>query len=255
MGYFYPADKYADGSFSNARSNEADVLYVNHKYFNAQTYEEKKIDLIATFIHEFQHMTLFDTRKRNNLNVNVSIWINEGLLMLAEYYGGYALPHKNYLYNYFDKEQHKSLMTDDSSQNYGLSMLFARYMDYLYKDTYIKTIYSSYETGIKAIEETAGKNFNEIYEDFVKMILITGRNITDDSKYNISDFNHIEGTEEYNKNGFNLANIIDEVYSKNSGKNSFITSSGYRSKELGIYSFFITKWKGQINNITLEGNK
>ena len=47
-------------------------------------------------------------------------------------------------------------------------MLFARYMDYLYKDIYIKTIYSSYETGIKAIEETAGKNFNEIYEDFVK---------------------------------------------------------------------------------------
>ena len=45
------------------------------------------------------------------------------------------------------------------------------------------------------------------------------------------------------------------LYSKNSGKNSFITSSGYRSKELGIYSFFITKWKGQINNITLEGNK
>ena len=33
MGYFYTPDKYADGTFSNANSNEADVLYVNHKYF------------------------------------------------------------------------------------------------------------------------------------------------------------------------------------------------------------------------------
>lgn len=86
------------------------------------------------------------------------------------------------------------------------------------------------------------------------MILITGRNITDDSRYNVLDFNYVEGTEEYNKNGFNLSNIIDEVYSKNSNKNSYITSNGYRSKELSIYSFFITKWTGNINNLILEGN-
>lgn len=254
MGYFYPVDKYPNGTFAGEYSNEADVLYINHKYFNSQVYEEKKIDLIATFIHEFQHMTLFDTRKRNNLNVNVSIWLNEGLSMLAEYYGGYALSHKNYIYNFFDKEQNKSLITNDSSQNYGLSLLFARYMDYLYKNDYIKTIYNSTETGIKAVEEVSGKDFNEVFLDFTKMILITGRGITNDLKYNVLDFNHITGTEEYNKNGFNLSNIIDEVYSKNSNKNSYITSNGYRSKELSIYSFFITKWTGNINNLILEGN-
>ena len=127
-------------------------------------------------------------------------------------------------------------------------------MDYLYKNDYIKTIYNSTETGIKAVEEAAGKDFNEIYKDFTKMILITGRNITDDSRYNVLDFNYVEGTEEYNKNGFNLSNIIDEVYSKNSNKNSYITSNGYRSKELSIYSFFVTKWTGNINNLILEGN-
>lgn len=175
-------------------------------------------------------------------------------VLLAEYYGGYALSHKNYIYNFFDKEQNKSLITNDSSQNYGLSLLFARYMDYLYKNDYIKTIYNSTETGIKAVEEVSGKDFNEVFLDFTKMILITGRGITNDLKYNVLDFNHITGTEEYNKNGFNLSNIIDEVYSKNSNKNSYITSNGYRSKELSIYSFFITKWTGNINNLILEGN-
>lgn len=254
MGYFYPVDKYPNGTFAGTYSNEADVMYINHKYFDSLVYEEKKTELTATFIHEFQHMTLFDSRKRNNLDVNVAIWLNEGLSMLAEYYGGYALSHKNYIYNFFDREQNKSLITDHSSQNYGLSLLFARYMDYLYKDKYINRIYNSSATGIKAVEEVAEKDFNTIFQDFTKMILVTGRGITNDNKYNILDFNHIEGTESYNKNGFNLANIIDEVYSKNSNKNSYITSTGYRGKELNMYSFFITRWNGKVNNIRLEGN-
>ena len=46
MGYFYPVDKYPNGTFAGEYSNEADVLYINHKYFNSQVYEEKKIDLM-----------------------------------------------------------------------------------------------------------------------------------------------------------------------------------------------------------------
>lgn len=254
MGYFYTPDKYADGTFSNAKSNEADVLYINHKYFEKNRWEKNIEDVKATFIHEFQHMVLFDSRVRNKLNTNISVWLNEGLSMLAEYYGGYTLPHKRYISNFFSSSQGKSLITNDSTQNYGLSLLFARYLQERFGDEYIKKIYKSKETGVKAVEEAVSMDFNILFNDFIKMLLITGRNITDDKRYNILSFNYIQGSEEYNKNGFNLAELIDEVYSENSGKNSFITSAGYKNKELEIYSFFLTKWNGTFNQIELQGN-
>ena len=255
MGYFYTPDKYPDGTFSDAKSNEADVLYINHKYFEKTRWDNNKEDVKATFIHEFQHMVLFDSRVRNNINTNVSVWLNEGLSMLAEYYGGYTLPHKRYISTFFSSSQGKSLITNDSTQNYGLSLLFARYLQERFGNGFIKKIYQSKETGVKAVEEAVNMDFNSLFQDFIKMLFITGRNISDDKRYNIASFNHIYGSEEYNKNGFNIADIIDEVYSENSNRNSFITSTGYNNKGIEVYSFFITKWNGIFSQIALEGNK
>lgn len=255
MGYFYTPDKYPDGTFSDAKSNEADVLYINHKYFEKTRWDNNKEDVKATFIHEFQHMVLFDSRVRNNINTNVSVWLNEGLSMLAEYYGGYTLPHERYIYSFFSSSQGKSLITNDSTQNYGLSLLFTRYLQERFGNGFIKKIYQSKETGVKAVEEAVNMDFNSLFQDFIKMLFITGRNISDDKRYNIASFNHIYGSEEYNKNGFNIADIIDEVYSENSNRNSFITSTGYNNKGIEVYSFFITKWNGIFSQIALEGNK
>ena len=254
MGYFYTPDKYPDGTFSDAKSNEADVLYINHKYFEKTRWDNNKEDVKATFIHEFQHMVLFDSRVRNNINTNVSVWLNEGLSMLAEYYGGYTLPHERYIYSFFSSSQGKSLITNDSTQNYGLSLLFTRYLQERFGNGFIKKIYQSKETGVKAVEEAVNMDFNSLFQDFIKMLFITGRNISDDKRYNIASFNHIYGSEEYNKNGFNIADIIDEVYSENSNRNSFITSTGYNNKGIEVYSFFITKWNGIFNQIELQGN-
>ena len=69
----------------------------------------------------------------------------------------------------------------------------------------------------------------------------------------IEEFNYPEETEGYAENGFNLAAIIDEVYSLYSEDNNFITSIGY-NKSLGLYGFAITKWYGNIDNITLSGS-
>ena len=44
------------------------------------------------------------------------------------------------------------------------------------------------------------------------MILLTGRGVTDDSRYNISAFNHAEGTAGYAENGFCLYQLIDDIY-------------------------------------------
>lgn len=254
FGFFSSVDKYSQQDIpAEYKSNEADVLYVNYYYFK-NNWDKYQTDLKATFIHEFQHMVLFDTRNRLNLNSNLDRWLNEGLSMLSEYYGGYGEPHYRYIGSYFAKNQGMSLINNDSSLDYGLSYLFVRYLQIRFGDSVIKKLYSSQYSGIKAVEEAVNMDFNELFLDFTKMILVTGRGITEDTRYNIEEFNYPAGSEGYNRNGFNLAALIDEVYSLYSYNNNFITSIGYNNKSLGMYGFVLTKWAGNIDNITLSGS-
>ena len=254
FGFFTSVDKYAPQDIpAMYKTNEADVLYVNYYYFK-NDWEKYQTDLKATLIHEFQHMVLFDSRSRLGLNPDVNVWLNEGLSMLSEYYGGYAAPHYRYVGGYFEVNQGISLITDSSSQDYGLSYLFARYLQIRFGDSFIKKIYTSQYTDIRAVEEAVNMDFNELFLDFTKMILVTGRNVTTDTRYNIEEFNYPEGSEGYNRNGFNLASVIDEVYSLYSRNNYFITSTGYNNKSLEMYGFTITKWNGNIDNITLSSS-
>ncbi len=255
FGFFYTADKYRQQDLPrNIKSNQADILYVNYYYFLGDNWEKYKTDLKATFIHEFQHMVLFDCRSRLHLNTNIGTWINEGLSMLAEFYGGYTAPHYRYIAGYFNSNQGISLITNDSSLDYGLSYLFLRYMQIRFSDNIIKKIYSSKNTGINVIEEASNMNFNELFLDFAKMILVTGREITTDIRYNIDEFNYPAGSVGYERNGFNLSQVIDEVYSYNSYNNIFITSQGYKNKKISLYGFVITKWSDIIDTIELTGN-
>lgn len=254
FGFFTSVDKYAPQDIpAMYKTNEADVLYVNYYYFK-NDWEKYQTDLKATFIHEFQHMVLFDSRSRLGLNPDVNVWLNEGLSMLSEYYGGYAAPHYRYIGGYLEVNQGISLITDSSSQDYGLSYLFVRYLQIRFGDSFIKKIYTSQYTDIRAVEEAVNMDFNELFLDFTKMILVTGRNVTTDTRYNIEEFNYPEGSEGYNRNGFNLAALIDEVYSLYSRNNYFITSTGYNNKSLEMYGFTITKWNGNIDNITLSSS-
>ena len=254
FGFFTSVDKYAPQDIpAMYKTNEADVLYVNYYYFK-NDWEKYQTDLKATFIHEFQHMVLFDVRNRLNLNSNLDTWLNEGLSMLSEYYGGYAAPHYRYVGGFFALNQGISLITDDSSQDYGLSYLFVRYLQIRFGDDIIKKLYASQYSGIKAVEEAVNMDFNELFLDFTKMILLTGRNVTTDTRYNIEEFNYPEGSEGYNRNGFNLAALIDEVYSSYGDDSNFITSIGYNNKSLGMYGFALTKWSGNIDNITLSSS-
>lgn len=256
MGFFYTADKYKQQNLLPIyKSNEADVLYVNYFYFDDKQWPARKTDVLATFIHEFQHMVLFDTRSRNKLNPSLSTWINEGLSMLSEYYGGYGSAHYNYISYYLMNNQGKSLITDDSSQDYGFSYLFMRYLQIRFGDVIVKNIYNSKYTGIESIEEATGVDFNTLFLDFAKMMFITGRGVSTDPRYDIADFNCVEGTECYNKNGFNLANLIDTTYSSHYAANPiFITQNGYQNQKLEMYSFVITKWSSKPNTINLTSS-
>ncbi len=253
MGFFFNLDKYPNTRlhYSQQYSNEADILYVNHSYFQKDIWKTERTNVIATFIHEFQHMTFFDTRSRLGLNSNNARWLNEGLSMLSEYYGGYGKAHNNYIKGYFFRNQGLPLVTENQGLDYGLELLFTKYLRARCGDNFIKTIYTSSSIGKKAVEEACKVDFDLLFEDFVKMVTVTGRNITTDKRYNIDDFNYPKGSVGYTKNGFNIGEIINEVYSLNSKDQKFITQKGY-STSLFNYSFILTKWQANQNNINFE---
>lgn len=238
FGYFYVVDKYEGAT----GSNNGDILYINALYFSE--FEKYKIDLAATLVHEFQHMAFFDTLVRLGRTHSAAVWINEGLSMLAEYFCGYAAPHEDYikgmLYN-----QGVSLIEDDGdSVDYGLSLLFMRYLQERFGEAFIKKLYNSPQTGTASVEEAVGADFNTLFEDFVRMILLTGRGVTDDSRYNISAFNHAEGTAGYGENGFCLSRLIDTVYAARGFSQTvdLRRSYGMEVKNMKNYSFYLFKW-------------
>lgn len=252
-GFFYTADKFKSTELpAGEKSNESDILYVNYNYFTQDEWDNRSTDVKATFIHEFQHMVLFDSRSRAGLSPNIAVWINEGLSMLSEYYGNYGAPHFNYIAGYFHQNQGKSLITNDGYLDYGLSYLFIRYLQIRFGDDIVKKIYASNKDGTQMIEEVTGMDFDELFLDFTKMILVTGRGITTDKRYNIDEFNGVQGSEIYNRNGFNLSEVIDEIYSRNASNPLFITNTG-NTKELSLYGFQITRWSSPVDTINFTG--
>lgn len=253
-GFFYTADKFKSTEIpASEKSNESDVLYVNHKYFADDKWAKHSTDVKATFIHEFQHMVLYDSRSSKGLSPNISRWINEGLSMLSEYYGGYGAPHLDYVGGYLAREQGKSLIHTEGDLSYGLSYLFLRYLQIRFGDDVVKKIYASNRDGTQMIEEVTGMDFDELFTDFVTMMLVTGRGITTDKRYNIDEFNGVQGSEAYNRTGFNLAELIDEVASRNSLNPVFIANTD-STKELSLYGFQITKWSSKPQTLTLQGD-
>ncbi len=241
MGFFYEVDKYLNQDIDYYQSNEADILYINRYFFNKNMWDLHQANILATFIHEFQHMVYYDTRTAKNLSTDGGRWLNEGLSMVSEYYGGYGKAHKSYLKGYFNNSQGElPLVTENMDLDYGYSYLFVRYLVERFGDQVIKKIYDSPSTSVQAVEDATKMKFDLLFEDFVKMILYTGRNVTTDKKYNIPAFNHTAGSEEYNKNGFNLSNIIDEAISLNQ-HGELMTEKGI-DVYLVNYSLLITKW-------------
>lgn len=256
-GFFSGNDK-----LKSPQSNNGDYLYINSNLLSSnETYKNNRIALLSTLVHEYQHMTLFDYRhinKKYNVSLyKVNDWIDEGLSMLAEYHAGYGVNHRQYLVELFKHSNEISLLKfDNKIENYGYSLLFFRYMHTRFKDDFIKRLYDTQENGIKLINETANikakLKLDQIFQEFLIMILVSGRDIVKDNpRYNVVQFNHnpkaIDNNEKYwyIKNGFNLADVIDEVY-KNDFKNPLTNLINNKDKTLNLnlqtYGFQLTRW-------------
>lgn len=256
LGFFYSADKYSDTltSPSGIHSNEADVMYVESAYLlNNTDWESNKAKLTATLIHEFHHMALFDVRTNAGVEPFMDYWINEGFSTLTAYYTGYPAIMRDYILNFFAFETDISLVNNTPNLSYGYSYLFMRYFYYRFGDEGLKKIIKSAHTGYKAIEEASNMNFNDLYKDFIKMILVTGRNVTEDARYNVPEFNYKENTQEYLSSYISLAEMLDIFIDTPPFTDTFTTYSGYEKTNAVPYTFQYKKWQTIPENILLKG--
>ena len=256
LGFFYSADKYSDTltSPSGIHSNEADVMYVESAYLlNNTDWESNKAKLTATLIHEFHHMALFDVRTNTGVEPFMDYWINEGFSTLTAYYTGYPAIMRDYILNFFAFETDISLVNNTPNLSYGYSYLFMRYFYYRFGDEGLKKIIKSAHTGYKAVEEASNMNFNDLYKDFIKMILVTGRNVTDDARYNVPEFNYKENTQEYLSSYISLAEMLDIFIDTPPFTDIFTTYSGYEKTNAVPYTFQYKKWQTMPESIVLKG--
>lgn len=256
LGFFYTADKYSDTltSLSGIHSNEADLMYIESNYLlNSTDWESNKAKLTATLIHEFHHMALFDVRTAAGVEPFMDSWINEGFSTLTAYYTGYPSIMRDYVLNFFAFETDISLVNNTPNLSYGYSYLFMRYFYYRFGDEGLKKIIKSAYTGYKAIEEASNMNFNDLYKDFIKMILVTGRNVTEDARYNVPEFNYKENTQEYLSSYISLAEMLDIFIETPPFTDTFTTYSGYEKTNAVPYTFQYKKWQTIPENILLKG--
>lgn len=256
LGFFYTADKYSDASIlsSGVRSNESDMMYIESDYLQKNiSWELNKDSLLSTLTHEFHHMALFDVRLNAGKEPFMDYWINEGLSTLTAYYTGYPATMRDHLLNFFAYELDKPLVNNTQDLSYGYSYLFMRYFYYRFGDTGIQKLINSQYIGYQAVEEAAGMNFNDLYKDFLKMILVTGRNVTDDPIYNVPEFNNKENTQEYLSSYISLAEMLDIFIDTPPFTDIYTTYTGYVKQNAAPYTFQYKKWLTTPDNLTLQG--
>lgn len=256
LGFFYTADKYSDASIlsSGVRSNESDMMYIESDYLQKNiSWELNKDSLLSTLTHEFHHMALFDVRLNAGKEPFMDYWINEGLSTLTAYYTGYPATMRDHLLNFFAYELDKPLVNNTQDLSYGYSYLFMRYFYYRFGDTGIQKLINSQYIGYQAVEEAAGVNFNDLYKDFLKMILVTGRNVTDDPIYNVPEFNNKENTQEYLSSYISLAEMLDIFIDTPPFTDIYTTYTGYVKQNAAPYTFQYKKWLTTPDNLTLQG--
>jgi hypothetical protein len=164
LGYFNPVDKYPN-NYSHPNSNGGDIFYLttNSMYSGY---------IKGTLAHEFQHMIYFDQHYNHSVTSSYT-WLNEALSQAAEYYNGYTINHLAWISHYLNDGWGSLSLTYWTSYNYGYGALFIRYLIDQYGDTAIKNMCSTPNIGIAAVEAATGQNFNTIFNNFTKAVVLS----------------------------------------------------------------------------------
>jgi len=230
LGYFSSGDKYPKTIYS--LSNEGDIFYIS----TDPAYQGPVLN--GTLAHEFQHMIYFDEHYNRNAS-NTHAWLNEALSQAAEFYNGYTANHEAWISNFLYSGWSTNLsLTYWTSSNYGYGAIFIRYLIDQYGDVAIKNMCSTNLIGIQAVETSTGADFNTIFNNFSRALLISG---TGDSIDPVCNFNTLDlhTVQPYDRGGLRIPSSI------NSGDS--VNANVYP------YSIHAINWLGSFGTMKITG--
>lgn len=234
LGFFNAEDKFSVTYYRD--SNEGDIIYLT-------TASDMQKYIPATLAHEFQHMIYFDEHYRRGVTTSL-IWLNEALSQAAEYYNGYdenGDNHYLWIQRFLKKDWEYGLsLTYWSDYNYGYAALFIRYLIDQYGDPAIKNMCSTDKVGIAAVEAATGTDFNTIFLNFTRALVLSNTGITSDTRYN-----------------FKLP--LDLTAIQTTGRKGLATSYNYNAGDkltgyLYPYTIFFAGWSGNFGSMTLTSD-
>ena len=215
-------------------NKKENIIFLNLKYagrpmehLDRFSMERSKAELITALIYMISN--------DNRHILTMPKWIDMGLALLGQYYVGNIDYHQRLVEFSLTYNQGNPLILDRLDE-YGHILLFFKYLDHRFGNSFIKKIIGNpkrYNNSATIMEEALNMNFNLVYKDFIIAMLVSGRNITDDIRYEVPSFN---------ENKFNLVQLIDANL-KQKGNISNIDRS------LKPYSFYFDKWNPNTKNI------
>jgi hypothetical protein len=229
LGYFSPSDKYPAALAPG--SNEGDIFYVT-------TNPDFQGPLIkGTLAHEFQHMIYFDQHYHYGVT-NTYTWLNEALSQAAEYYNGYTANHLSWIYDFLSGGWQGLSLTSWTSRNYGYGAIFIRYLIDRFGDAAIYNMCSTPNTGIAAVEAATNTDFNTIFNDFTRAIVMSGTDDSTDPRYAFTTLN-LQAVQPSGRGG---------LY-----PSSAYAAGGQVSGSIYAYSIQFMGWTGSFGTMSLNG--
>lgn len=110
-------------------------------------------------------------------------WLNEALSQAAEYYNGYLDNHLGWIGSFLRDYGSELSLTHWTSDNYGFGAIFIRYLIDQFGDAAIKNMCSTSLIGIDAVETASGRDFNDIFGNFSRAVVMSGTGDSENSAY------------------------------------------------------------------------
>ena len=179
LGYFWSVDKFENDATENPYSNEGDIIYFTT---DAEFQVGTSDTLLGTLAHELQHMIYFDEHYDRGAAGSYA-WLNEALSQAAEYYNGYLDNHFDWINSFLLDYGSELSLTHWTSNNYGYGAIYIRYLIDQFGDAAIKNMCATNLIGIDAVEGATGEDFNDLFVDFSRAIVMSGTGDSDNPAY------------------------------------------------------------------------
>ena len=180
-GYFNSADLYSSERYQN--SNEGKFIYADP---TSTTRQELLAGITA---HEYQHLLYYNEKVLSGRS-GYNLWINEGFSELAMDIAGFGYQQgvrTGGVNSFARRPEEISLDNWDSRLgDYGASYLFARYLYDRFGRGIIREISTSSREPKETIAGYAGKEFNEVFQDWAIALLAGAGGIEVDEQYSFN---------------------------------------------------------------------